>query len=381
MAKQIDYVETRDFGPSDRCSELDDRRRKESLMKDGSRQQSVAFPFKLALATAAAAATVYAVRQCRRMDFEGKTVVIAGGSRGLGLELARGFAKEGANVVLLARNRRLLAEAARELEAAGASISVLGCDVTKQDEVRINVASIIRELKRIDVLINVAGMIQVGPSEHMQLDDFAEAMAVHFWGPLYLMEEVIPHMKRERHGRIVNIASIGGKVAVPHLLPYAASKFALVGLSEGMRTELVKDGIYVTTVCPGLMRTGSHFNALFKGQQRKEFALFSVANALLSTSSARAVRQIMDACRYGASQLVITPQARLLRLVNGVFPTFVAEALSLVCRVLPGPGGAEGAKLKRGWESQSSLAPSLVTRPADRAATDNKEEPQPAVPS
>jgi short-subunit dehydrogenase len=263
---------------------------------------------------------------------------------------------------------------------------VLGCDITKQDEVRVNVASIIvasiiREFKKIEVLINVAGIIQVGPSEHMQLDDFEDAMAVHFWGPLHLMREVIPHMKREGHGRIVNIASIGGKVAVPHLLPYAASKFALVGLSEGMRTELAKDGIYVTTVCPGLMRTGSHFNALFKGQQRKEFALFSAANAWLSTSSARAARQIIDACRYGASQLVITPQARLLRLVNGVCPAFVAETLSLVCRLLPGPSGAEGDRLKRGWESQSLIAPSLLTRPADRAATDNKEEPQPAVTS
>jgi short-subunit dehydrogenase len=348
-------------------------------MIDGFHRQSVSFSVKLGLAAAARAAVAYGVRQRRRMDFEGKTVVIAGASRGLGLDLARGFAREGANVVLLARNRRLLAEAARELAAVTASVSVLGCDITKQDEVHLNIASIIRDFKRIDVLINVAGMIQVGPSEHMQLDDFVGAMAVHFWGPLYLMREVIPHMKREAQGRIVNIASIGGKVAIPHLLPYGASKFALVGLSEGMRTELAKDGIYVTTVCPGLMRTGSHFNALIKGQKRKEFALFSAANAWLSTSSARAAHQIMEACRYGTSQLVITPQARLLRLVNGMFPSFVAETLSLLCRVLPGPTGAEGDKLNRGWESQSMVAPSLLTRPADRAASDHREEPQPAA--
>lgn len=353
----------------------------ERKLRDDFNRQSVSFPVKLLLAGATVAAVVYGVRQRRRIDFPGKTVVIAGASRGLGLELARGFAKEGANVVLLARDRRLLAEAERELEAAGASVSVLGCDVTKQDEVQLNITSIIRELKRIDVLVNVAGMIQVGPSEHMQLDDFAEAMAVHFWGPLYLMREVIPHMKREGQGRIVNIASIGGKVAVPHLLPYGASKFALVGLSEGMRAELAKDGIYVTTVCPGLMRTGSHINALFKGQRRKEFALFSAANAWLSTSAARAASQIIEACRYGASQLVITPQARLLRFVNGVFPGFVAEVLSLACRVLPGPVGPEGNELKRGWESQSMVAPSPLTRPADRAVDDHKEEPQPATKS
>jgi short-subunit dehydrogenase len=346
-----------------------------------SARSKLTFSSKLVLLGAAAAATAYAVRQQRRMDFAGKTVVIAGGSRGLGLELARGFAKEGAHIILLARNRSQLAEAERELEETGASVEILACDVTKEDEVRVNVASIAREAKKIDVLINVAGIIQVGPHEHMQLDDFADAMNVHFWGPLYLMREVIPHMKREGHGRIVNIASIGGKVAVPHLVPYAASKFALVGLSEGMRTELAKDGIYVTTVCPGLMRTGSHLNALFKGQHKKEFALFSMANALLSTSSDQAARQIIEACRYGCSEIIITPQAKLLRLVKGLCPSLVIEALSLVSRLLPGPSPADGNQLKRGWESQSVVAPSLLTRSADRAASDNKEHPQPPVTS
>jgi len=346
-------------------------------------KSSLSCASKLALLGAAAGATIYAMRQRRRMDFEGKVVVITGASRGLGLELARGFASERAHIVLLARDRQQLAQAAQELAATGAQVTLLGCDVSKEDEVKTNVAWIMSELKRIDVLINNAGVIQVGPLEHMYNDDFAEAMAVHFWGPLYFMQEVIPHMKRQSHGRIVNIASIGGKVAVPHLLPYTASKFALAGLSEGMRTELAKDGILVTTVCPGLMRTGSHFNAFFKGQQKKEFALFSTANAfpLLSTSSARAARQIIEACRYGTSELVITPQARLLRTINGVFPAFVAEALSFVGRLLPGPNGVEGNQLKRGWQSQSAIAPSFLTEPADRAACRNNEVLQPPVTS
>lgn len=349
-------------------------------MKESFRRQDTSFPVKLAFAGAAAAAMVYVVRQQRRITFKGKTVVIAGASRGLGLELARGFAKERAHVVLLARNRSKLAEVARELESTGASVSMLGCDVTKEDEVQLSVASIIRELTTIDVLVNNAGTIQVGPVEHMSLDDFAGAMAVHFWGPLYLMREVIPHMKRQGNGRIVNIASIGGKVAPPHLVPYAASKFALVGLSEGMRTELAKDNIYVTTICPGLMRTGSHLNAFFKGQHKKEFALFSMANALLSTTSDKAARQIIEACRYGSSGRIITAPAKLLRLIKGLCPPLVIEALSLVGRLLPGPDGVEGNQLKRGWQSQSMMAPSILTRSADRAVSANKEEPEPAVP-
>jgi short-subunit dehydrogenase len=212
----------------------------------------------------------------------------------------------------------------------------------------------------------------------MDLEDYAAAMAVHFWGPLYLMHEAIPHMKRQGYGRIVNIASIGGKVAVPHLLPYVASKFALVGLSEGMRAELLKDGIYVTTVSPGLMRTGSHLNAFFKGQHKKEFALFAIANAspLFSTSSERAAGRIIEACRYGKSQIVITPQARLLRLVNSLFPSLTAEVFGWTNRVLPGERGAEGDILRRGSESQSAIAPSVLTRPADHAVSRNREEPQ-----
>ena len=119
--------------------------------------------------------------------------------------------------------------------------------------------------------------------------------------------------------------------------------------------------------------------ASFKGQQRTEFALFSTANAWLSTSSARAARKIIEACRYGTSELVITPQAKLPRLLNGVLPSLVAETLSLVSRILPGPAGDEGDQLRRGWESQPMMAPSLLTRPADSAVSGNKEVPQPAV--
>ena len=345
------------------------------------KHSSLSLSSKFTLVGATAAAIVYGVRQRRRLDFEGKIVVISGASRGLGLELARGFAKERAHVVLLARQREALTAAGRELESSGVQVTLLQCDVTKENEVRASIASTISQLGRVDVLINNAGMIQVGPVEHMKADDFAEAMAVHFWGPLYLMHEVIPHMKRQGHGRIVNIASIGGKVALPHLLPYAASKFALVGLSEGMRTELAKDNIYVTTVCPGLMRTGSHLNAFFKGQHKKEFALFSIANALFSTTSRKAAHQVIEACRYGSSEEIITAPAKLLRLVKELCPRLVLEGFSLVGAFLPGPESVDGNRLKRGWQSQSPIAPSILTRSADRAISVNKEEPQPAVSS
>src|SRR5436309_7591109 len=105
----------------------------------------------------------------------------------------------------------------------------------------------------------------------MTVEDFEETMRVHFWGPLYATLAALPHLRKQDTGRIVNISSIGGRIAVPHLAPYSASKFALAGLSDGLRTELAREGIYVTTVFPGLMRTGSHVNAQFKGKRRAEF--------------------------------------------------------------------------------------------------------------
>lgn len=334
---------------------------------------------KFALATVALASTVYAWRQAvrrrRRIDFAGKTVVISGASRGLGLELARKFAAEGADLVLLARDKDNLLRSARELQSLGTQVSPMVCDIGDRREVREIVGSILRHKRSIDVLVNNAGIIQMGPVENMGLDDYEQTMRVHFWGPLYLMQELIPHMQAAGEGRIVNIASIGGKVAVPHLLPYVASKFALVGLSEGMRAELLKDGIYVTTVSPGLMRTGSHLNALFKGQYKKEYALFALANAspLLSTASASAAQKIVEACRYGEAEITITPQAQLLRLAHGLCPSLVADLFGVVSRLLPAPR-KDGIDFSiEGWKSKSPMAPAFLTRSLDQAALHNNE--------
>ena len=160
----------------------------------------------------------------------------------------------------------------------------------------------------VDVLINNAGVIQVGPLEHMEHEDFENAMATHFWGPLHLMLELIPSMRRRGFGRIVNISSIGGRVAVPHLAPYSASKFALTGLSDAVRAELAPYGIRVTTVCPGLMRTGSPMNAQVKGQHEAEYAWFAIADSLpgFSMSAERAADQILSACAHGDPELTIS---------------------------------------------------------------------------
>src|SRR5687768_12523249 len=228
--------------------------------------------FAAGLGLAATLVSRALVRRSRRFSFAGKSVLIAGGSRGLGLVLARQLVDAGARVAICARTAADLDEAERELLARGGETLAIRCDVTRPEEVRSAVQQVLQRFGGIDVLFNVAGIIQVGPLEAMTRDDFHRAMDVHFWGALNTTLEVLPDMRRHGWGRIVNIASLGGKRAVPHMLPYTASKFALVGLSNGLRTELAKDGILVTTIIPSLVRTGSARNALFKGQHRKEHA-------------------------------------------------------------------------------------------------------------
>jgi NAD(P)-dependent dehydrogenase (short-subunit alcohol dehydrogenase family) len=227
----------------------------------------------------------------------------------------------------------------------------------------------------VDVLINNAGVIQVGPLEHMTTEDFENAMATHFWGPLHLMFECVPSMRRRSFGRIVNISSIGGKVAVPHMAPYCASKFALVGLSDSARAELEQYGIRVTTVCPGLMRTGSPLNADIKGQHELEYAWFAIADSTpgVSISAERAARRIIQACRYGDPELTITLSAKLVTRFNHVAPGAMARVMAIANRVLPGPDGAEGDRRRRGRDSESKWTDSFATELTERAAVANNE--------
>jgi short-subunit dehydrogenase len=199
-------------------------------------------------------------------------------------------------------------------------------------------------------------------------------MDVNFWGPLQVCLAVVPHMRSRGAGRIVNISSIGGKISVPHLLPYCASKFALVGFSRGLRSELDKDGIVVTTVCPGLMRTGSPRNADFKGRHEAEYAWFSISDSLPGTSMSaeRAARQILNACRRGDAEIILTVQARIAAKLDALFPEFNSEIMALVNRMLPGMDGGS-MESRKGRDSESAATQSGVNTLGEQAAVRNNE--------
>jgi NAD(P)-dependent dehydrogenase (short-subunit alcohol dehydrogenase family) len=306
-------------------------------------------------------------------DLAGKNVVITGGSRGLGLVLARELLRHGARVAICARDAEELQLAFDDLAPRGRTVAVT-CDVTQPEQVRLMLQIVRDRLGEVDVLVNNAGAISVGPIETMTLQDYHEMMRVHFWGPLYAILEVLPSMRRRGQGRIVNITSIGGKLSMPHLVPYGASKFALVGLSEGLRAELAKDGIVVTTVCPGLMRTDSPRHGFFKGKHRAEYAWFSVSDSLPlgSMSAERAARQIVAACKRGDAEVVLSLPAKAAAAFHGLFPGLTADILGLVNRLLPGPGGI-GTQKREGKDSTSAVAPSVLTALSDSAAVRNNE--------
>lgn len=314
------------------------------------------------------------VRRRAEYDFRDKVVLITGGSRGLGLVMGRKLTQAGARIAFCARDEEELEQAGKDLAEQGGWPLPLRCDLTQPDQVRNMIRAAEEHFGPIDVLINNAGIIVVGPLATMTRADFEQNLATNFWSAYNTVEAVLPGMRQRRQGRIVNISSIGGKISVPHLLPYSVSKFALLGYSWGLRSELAADGIVVTTICPGLMRTGSPRHAWFKGQYQAENAWFNIGDSLplVTLSAEEAADQILAACRRGDAEAVLSLPAQLAVQVQALFPEIWADVLVLANRLLPSADGI-GTEAHEGKDSESALAPSLLTALSDRAAVQNNQ--------
>jgi NAD(P)-dependent dehydrogenase (short-subunit alcohol dehydrogenase family) len=282
-------------------------------------------------------------------EFAGQTVVISGGSKGLGLALAEEFGKQGANVVIFARHGDEVDEAVMRLRGEGLRVEGHVCDVGSEEQVTGLLAAVTERHGPVDVLVNNAGVIQVGPLDTMTTDDFKQALDIMLWGVVHPSLAVLPAMKARGYGRIVNITSIGGKVSVPHLLPYNTAKFAAVGFSEGLRGELATAGVKdvkVVTVVPGLMRTGSFLNAMFRGETRREFTWFSLASSapLLSIPADKAARRIVKATKRGEAELILSMPANAIARMQGLFPGTTLRMMSLGRFILPKSTGTQGSR-------------------------------------
>lgn len=301
----------------------------------------------------------------RRADaafFNGKHVIVTGGSRGLGFVLSELLLEAGANVSLCGRSQHALGTALERLERFAPAVYGAVCDVRDRPQCERFIRDAQARFGPADVLVNNAGIIEVGPFADQTIGDFEAALATHFWAPLYTTLAVLPAMRARRSGRIVNVASVGGVVGVPHLAPYSASKFAQVGLTQALGAEVAADGIRMTSIVPGLMLTGSPDHALFKGRNRAEYAWFTLSDAspLLAVSARRAARRIMRATRRGEAQTVIGATAQAARLLNALLPRTTARALRLAAALLPAAGGI-GSASATGVQSRSRWTQNVLT--------------------
>lgn len=298
---------------------------------------------------------------------EGQVAIITGGSSGLGLALAHRFGKAGLKLVLAAPNRFELEQAKSELlstnSATEENILLVACDLSEQSQAENLIQEAVRAFGTVDVLVNDAGIIVVGPMEDHPVEAYERAMAVNFFASVYTSYAALPIFLTRGSGAIVNISSVGGKLAVPHLLPYVASKFALTGFSEGMHAELRDKGIRVTTVCPGLMRTGGETHAQFRGQIEREKAWFqtSARTPILSASAAHAAKQIFSAVNAGRAETTITPQAWFAARFAGLFPETTQSLCGLVnTHLLPDAARDLSATGPSGLDQQPAVLRSIA---------------------
>jgi NAD(P)-dependent dehydrogenase (short-subunit alcohol dehydrogenase family) len=246
---------------------------------------------------------------------------VTGASRGLGLEIARELAGEGARLTLVARDGERLEQAVGSLRTT-TDVLALPADVGDVDQVEGAVAAAVARFGGLDVLVNNAGVVGFGRAEEVPVERYATAMAVHFWGPLHAMRAAFPHLRRTGDGRVVNVTAIEGRVGLPRLAPWAASKGALAALSQSVRAEWLRERVWVTTVCPGPIRSGP------------SWAILRAPG--LSIDPARAARQVIRACRRGDAELVLPASARLLVRFHALAPGPASRLTALADHFLSG---------------------------------------------
>lgn len=283
-------------------------------------------------------------RRQRVDDISGEVAIVTGASRGLGLLLATELAHRSCKLLICARDADELERAAVRLRETGAEVEAMTCDVTSEDAARQLVDAARQHYGRLDIVISSAGIIRVGPVQSTTAADYEEALAVMALAPARLALAALPVMQEQGHGRIVTIASIGGKISVPHLLPYSTAKFAAVGFSEGLRAELGSGPVTVTTVVPGLMRTGSQERAEFAGQREREYTWFALGASLplVSMDAERAARQIVDGIAARRPEILLTPAGQVAARLADLAPGLTTAVLHTIGRVaLPEPADGD----------------------------------------
>ncbi len=306
---------------------------------------------------------LYLASLSKHSSVRGKSVLITGGSRGLGFALAQELLSKGARVTILARQHEELHRAHSLLrsEFPNGELQLLAADVTDASSLNKALQEAIENWNGLDIIINNAGAISVGPFASMERADFEAQMNLHLFAVIDATLAILPQFRKQGRGHIVNICSLGGRVAVPHMLPYDTSKFALAGFSQGLTSELKSENILVTTVYPTVMRTGSPIQAVFKGDHEKEFAWFASIDNMpgISLEASSAAQQIVESIENEDTELVPSVIAKARLTLGTLFPEIINAAMAFVTSLLP---KGESFVRQTGAQSRRTFDRSLWSR-------------------
>jgi short-subunit dehydrogenase len=253
-------------------------------------------------------------------------VVVTGASMGIGEAIAKIFADEGASVVLLSRDAER-AEAARARIGHAERTLALACDVRNREEIDRVVGLTLHHFQRIDVWINNAGHGILDSIENVNMAAARETFETNFFGALEAMQAVIPVMRQQRSGAIINISSVAGHVPLPFHAVYSATKFAMNAIGKGARIELKSSGINVLTVCPGYVRTEFGTNAL-KGKEQKQVRPAQVRGITVERVARAVLKGYLKQRREVVVPWTMIPVIKLYQL----FPGLVERAMLKMAR-------------------------------------------------
>ncbi|MDH3765474.1 MAG: SDR family NAD(P)-dependent oxidoreductase, partial [Nitrosopumilus sp.] len=237
------------------------------------------------------------------MDFKNKVILITGASSGIGKETAIKFAKLGANIILVARRKNKLEQVANELKEFNVVTLVCQCDVSKKDQVKEMSKIVLEKFESVDVLVNNAGFAIYGSVSDLTIDEIESQMETNYFGMIYCIKNFLPSMLKKESGHIVNVASVAASFGLPGIASYCASKFAILGFSEGLKHELKNTGIGITVVSPIMVRTNFFEHPSFEKMPKfspTSLSSKTVAKAILKAANSPRLEIIVPSVVRGA---------------------------------------------------------------------------------
>jgi uncharacterized protein len=255
------------------------------------------------------------------VDFKNKVVLITGASSGIGKDTAIEFAKKGSNIVLVSRTKGKLEQVAEQLKQFNVTVLICQCDVSKKDQVKEMSKTVLEKFDSVNILVNNAGFAIYGSVTDLSIDDIESQMETNYFGMIYCIKNFLPSMLDKKSGHIVNVASVAASFGLPGIASYCASKFAMLGFSEGLKHELKNTGVGITVVSPIMVRTNFFDHPSFEKMPK-----FSPT----SLSSKTVAKIILKAANSPRLEIIVPSVVRGAVWMKNTFPYLINSILGKV---------------------------------------------------